>query len=212
MENFELLESIPTDVLEQYIATKKKKELELIEEKRKNYESMRQELIVQLCTGALELQTVISSFKQRALSDMDAFYELLQEYSARHKDGKGNFTLDYGMFRIKYRNRTIMKFDERAIEAKKHIIDFVDKRWEGDEETRQLIKTLLNEQSSGELNARDVNKLYSMENSFNDENWKEGIRLLKESYKESDTKSYIQFFKKDGSGEYQAIVLNFPAL
>lgn len=211
--NFEeILKQLPTDVIEQYLSKKKVDEQRQEQEKRASYEHLRQETIVSLCTGALDLQKLIIDFKRKALNEMDSFYELLQEYSARHKDGKGNFTLDYDIYRIKYRNRVIMKFDERAIEAKKHIIDFIDKRWEGDEETRRLIKTLLDDKSTGELNARDVNRLYTMENSFEDENWRTGIKLLKESYKESETKSYIQFSQKDNNGEYKTIVLNFPTL
>ena len=213
MKDLSILEGFSEDVLEEYLAKKKENKRIESERKRKAYEEIRDETIVSLCTGALSLQQTIIDFKSKALSDMNTVYDLLLEYSSRYKEeGKGNFSIEKDDFRIVYRNATLMKYDERANTGKRHILDFVEKRWEGDDETRNLILTLLNEQASGDLNARDVNKLIKMENSFDDVNWREGIKLLKESYNEVATKSYIRFYTKDGQGEFKPIVLNFASL
>jgi transposase InsO family protein len=61
----------------------------------------------------------------------------------------------------------------------------------------------------GELDINLVQKLYAMEDRFQDENWKRGIELLKESYSFSHSKDYIGFEVKNDKGEWLPINLQF---
>ena len=65
------------------------------------------------------------------------------------------------------------------------------------------------ERKKGDLDIQLVQKLYSMEDRFDDENWREGIRLLKESYSYNHSKDYLSFFKKGNNNEWEGINLNF---
>ena len=68
------------------------------------------------------------------------------------------------------------------------------------------------ERKKGELDIQLVQKLYAMENRFQDENWKRGIELLKESFQSSHSKDYINFEQRNASGEWQNINLQFSNL
>lgn len=178
------------------------------EELRKTYEKLKEETIDEFAPIAEDLGLQLLRFKDKAFSQLGALYELLQEYSNRHKDGKGNFQIENGNFRIMFKKQGKGTFDERSHQAEKHIIDFVNSKFKEDQDTRDLIMSLL-ERKKGDLDIQLVQKLYSMEDRFDDENWKEGIRLLKESYSYNHSKDYISFFKKGRNNQWEGINLNF---
>lgn len=178
------------------------------EKLKKDYESLKKGVVIDLCKGATEINETLKIFKQKAFSDMQTVYEMLKEYSNRHKDGKGNFQLEHENFRVSYKRQGKPHFDERSHQAEKHIIDFVNTKFENDVDTKDLVMSLL-ERKKGELDINLVQKLYAMENRFQDENWKRGIELLKESYSYSHSKDYIGFETKNEKGEWQTINLQF---
>ena len=175
---------------------------------KQGYEDLKNGVILNLCQQAITLNTELKLFKTDAFESMAAVYECLQEYSNRHADGKGNFRIECEDFRINYKRQNKATFDERSHQAEMHIIDFVNTKFESDVDTRDLIMSLL-ERKKGELDIQLVQKLYAMENRFQDENWKRGIELLKESYQSSHSKDYIGFEQRDSKGEWNNINLQF---
>ncbi|WP_295675678.1 DUF3164 family protein [uncultured Mucilaginibacter sp.] len=181
-------------------------------EKRTAYEGLKEETIAGLCGVAIHMNSLLRAFKKTAFEDMQTLYALLQEYSQRHADGDGNFTIESAdkAFRIEYSKQERGGFDERSVQAEKHIIDFVNKQFAGDPTTHQLITSLL-ERKKGALDINLVQKLYSMEDAYQDENWQAGIRLLKESWNPSESKDYIRFYQKVKT-EWKLINLNFASV
>ena len=175
------------------------------------YEDLKNSVIINLCQQAITLNNELKLFKTDAFDSMQAVYECLKEYSSRHADGKGNFRIEFEDFRVDYKRQNKATFDERSHQAEKHIIDFVNSKFQGDIDTRDLIMSLL-ERKKGELDIQLVQKLYAMENRFQDENWKRGIELLKESFQSSHSKDYINFEQRNASGEWQNINLQFSNL
>lgn len=175
---------------------------------RKAYEDLKEQTIISLCTGALTINETLKAFKLKAFEDMQTIYEMLKEYSSRHADGKGNFRIEHGNYRVSYKRQGKPTFDERSHQAEKHIIDFVNSKFKNDVDTKDLVMSLL-ERKKGELDINLVQKLYAMEDRFQDENWKRGIELLKESYSFSHSKDYIGFEVKNDKGEWLPINLQF---
>lgn len=178
------------------------------EKARNDYEGLKKDVVVNLCNKAIRVNKILKWFKNQSFSDMQTLYEMLKEYSNRHKDGKGNFQVEHENFRVSYKRQGKPHFDERSHQAEKHIIDFVNTKFENDVDTKDLVMSLL-ERKKGELDINLVQKLYAMENRFQDENWKRGIELLKESYSYSHSKDYIGFETKNEKGEWQTINLQF---
>lgn len=175
---------------------------------RKAYEDLKEQTIISLCTGAITINETLKAFKLKAFEDMQTIYEMLKEYSSRHADGKGNFRIEHGNYRVSYKRQGKPTFDERSHQAEKHIIDFVNSKFENDVDTKDLVMSLL-ERKKGELDINLVQKLYAMEDRFQDENWKRGIELLKESYSFSHSKDYIGFEERNDKGEWLPINLQF---
>lgn len=194
--------------LERELAEARQAEQAQKEEQRKQYEEIKAQTVVELCTSAMNLNVFLSDFKKLAFNSLQTLYAMLQEYSSRHADGKGNFRLEHENYRVSYKRQGKATFDERSIQAEKHIIDFVNGKFQEDIDTRDLIMSLL-ERKKGELDINLVQKLYAMENRFNDDNWKRGIELLKESYKYSHSKDYVSFEIRGENGEWNPINLQF---
>ncbi len=202
------LSQLSAEELEAALAQKKETERQNRENQREAYEKLKDETIAELSPIAEDLSQQIERFHTKAFTQLGTLYKLLQDYSKRHADGKGNFTIENEDFKIQFKRQGKGTFDERSEQAEKHIIDFATKRWHGDKDTKDFIMTLL-ERKKGDLDINNVQKLYSMEDRFDDESWREGIRLMKESYEFKHSKDYISFFKKDRKNEWEGINLNF---
>lgn len=202
----------PTQLTDEQFAAEMKRREEIkqkeAEKQLKAYESLKTDGVITLCNIAKGINSDLKDFKIQAFEVMTTLYEMLKEYSSRHADGKGNFKLEVENFRVTYRRQGKPTFDERADQAEKHIIDFVNNKFANDEDTKDLIMSLL-ERKKGDLDINLIQKLYAMENRFADDNWKKGIALLKESYKYSHSKDYISFEERNEKGEWQNINLQF---
>jgi hypothetical protein len=194
--------------LEQRLADLRAEQTAKKEKSRKEYESLKKDTVLKLCTDAIFLNEKIATFKTQAFNDMGTIYALLQEYSSRHSDGKGSFKIESGNYRVSYKRQGKAAFDERSHQAEKHIIDFVNSKFSDDKDTRDLVMLLL-ERKNDELDINLIQKLYAMENRFSDENWLRGIELLKESYSYNHSKDYIRFEHKLPDGSWQNINLSF---
>ncbi|GGB82719.1 hypothetical protein GCM10007424_23440 [Flavobacterium suaedae] len=196
--------------LRQELAEAEARERAENEKNRKAYETLKDETVTTLCRDAITLNAALADFKEQAFTDTQEVYKLLQEYSGRHRDGKGNFTIESkdGQYRVSYKRQGKSHFDERSHQAEKHIIDFFNSKYEGDQNTKEMIMALL-ERKKGALDINLIQKLYQFEDRFDDVNWKKGISLLKESYSYNHSKDYINFEHKDSRGEWKSIVLQF---
>ncbi|MFC0344021.1 DUF3164 family protein [Epilithonimonas hispanica] len=202
------INQLSTEQLEAALAQKRESERITRENQRKSYESLKVETIEDLAPMADEISLSLMRFRDKAFSQLGTLYSLLQDYSKRHADGKGNFKIENNDFKILFKRQGKGTFDERSEQAEKHIIDFLNTRYDGDLDTKDLIMSLM-ERKKGDLDINMIQKLYNMEDRFNDDNWREGIKLLKESYSFNHSKDYISFFKKGRNNQWQGINLNF---
>lgn len=204
-------ETLTDEQFELEYARRKKEAQQKKQEQKSAYESLKAETITKLSKKAMNLNELLTNFKDEAFGDMQTLYALLQEYSSRHADGKGNFSIENQDYRISYKRQGKPTFDERSIQAEKHIVDFLDKKYSADQDTKDLIHSLL-ERKNGDLDVNLIQKLYQMEDRFDDQNWKRGIELLKESYSYCHSKDYIRFERKTENGEWKTIVLQFSKI
>lgn len=183
------------------------------EAKKQNYEAIRNDTVERLTAKAQTIHDLLKDFKQEAFNDMGALLEVLQEYSERYATGKGNFTAmnSDGTMKIEFQCHELGHFDERSDPAKKHILDFLNSKFGGDPDTKELYSSLLQSDDNGKLDIKMVQRLYKFEDKWNDENWKLGIKLLKESWTPSQTRQYIRFEIKV-NGVWQAIILDIARL
>jgi hypothetical protein len=65
---------------------------------------------------------------------------------------------------------------------------------------------------TGDLDINNINRLYKMENDFDDPDWVEAIRLFKESYNPKGSVEYVRFYSRTDNNGWEQINLNFSSL
>jgi hypothetical protein len=205
------IQNLTTADLEKLLNDRKAKERQDLENKKGTYEQLRNDTVEKLIPMAAAIRDQLIDFKRLAFGELGAVHDLLKEYSARHEKGKGNFRITNAddTMRITFRSNEFGYFDERSTQAESHIIEFLDKQFAGDAQTRDLLRSLL-QRSKGRLDINQVQRLYKFENSYDDANWREGIRLLKESWTAGKTKWYAQF-EVLINGTWSPIVMDFAS-
>lgn len=214
METMVNINELSTAELEALIEQRKRKDLEIKNKKREDYQKLREEVVSNMIQEASGLSNQLKNFKTKVFSQLETMYSLLQEHSDRHADGKGNFTLETEdrLMQVAFRRQDNTRFDERATQAEKHILDFLTSQFGDNAPTSKLIRKLL-ERKKGQLEKDEVLKLISMKDDFDNENWRKGIDLLQESIVPGDTRFYAQFkIKLEEGAEWMPILLDFARL
>lgn len=181
------------------------------QQKQQAYEELKADAIISLICIAQNLNEQLVSFKQHAFETMGSLHEILKEYSGRHADSKGNFKVEFQNFKIHYSRQERGSYDERATEAEGYIFDFIKNRYADDEATKEFILSLL-ERKKGDLDPSNIQKLYTYEQKFNDENFSRACALFRESFKWDYSKDYVRFYQRDEKGEWKQIILQFSAV
>ncbi|TZF81794.1 DUF3164 family protein [Pedobacter sp. BS3] len=208
------LSELTSAELKALLAKKEADEAAERKQKREQYEVLRDETVTNIVNKAAALKDALKDFKAAVWSDLETLYKLLQEHSQRHADGKGSFTLETSCsnFKVQYKRQDNTRFDERATQAERHILDFLTSQFGDDSATSKLVRKLL-ERKKGQLDKDQVLHLISMKDEFDNENWRKGIELLQESIVPGETRYYAQFFVKSQDGEnWMPIVLDFAKL
>lgn len=208
------ISELSTAELEALIEQRKQQELHAKNKKREDYQKLREEVVSEMIQESSILSNQLKNFKTKVFAQLETMYALLQEHSDRHADGKGNFTLETEdrLMQVAFRRQDNTRFDERATQAEKHILDFLTSQFGDNAPTSKLIRKLL-ERKKGQLEKDEVLKLISMKDDFDNENWKKGIELLQESIVPGDTKFYAQFkVKLEEGAEWTPVLLDFARL
>ena len=136
-------------------------------------------------------------------------------FAAAKKEGKGNFELlsEDGTLKVEFSVQAKKAFDERAGEAEQLLKEFLKSVIKGrNSEAYKLVSTLLERKIDGDYDIKLIQRLYKMENDYDNETWRRAIQLFKEAYKEIDSARYVRFYKKTDSGPWTLINLSFSGL
>lgn len=181
----------------------------------KEIDKTRDGLVRHLVRNALELQKKMIEFKEKAMSEIDAFVELsAMEYKVSLGGKKGNLTLyTYDMnYKVMIQISEYLVFDERLQVAKK-MIDDCFTSWTTD--SRSEIKTIINDAFSvnqeGKINTRRILALRRLE--IADPLWQNAMQAISDSLQVAGSKSYMRIYKRIGQEKsWQVISLDMAAL
>jgi Protein of unknown function (DUF3164) len=201
--------------LELLLAKEKAKQAKKLETEKVAYESDRDEKVFAIITTAKALFRELGEFKTFCHLEMDAQASKLAEYGKIRSNSKGGFTVSdrHDTMRVTRRRDTEPVWDERSTKAIELIKDFLgDAIKKRDEKMYEILMSFLERNAKGELEYARVMDLYKHEDKFEDARWKEGLRLIKESFS-NHLKGYgYEFKNKDENGKWQNILLNFSGL
>lgn len=179
------------------------------------YEKKRDETVFTIMNTCSAMAKELEEFKTFCHIKMDEQALELTKYGKIRSDSKGGFTLTNSdsTLRITRRRDTQPSWDERSNKAieliKEFLGDTIKKR---DVKLYEILIKFLERNSNGDLEYGRVMDLIQHEDKFDDERWKEGLRLIKESYS-NNLKGFGYEFKTMGKdGKWQTTVLNFSSI
>jgi hypothetical protein len=203
------------DQLKARLAELEREEKQKQEKARREYERDRDRTVENLMAEAAYLAERLETFKKKCHEVMDAQAVKLEEYGGIRGNSKGGFSVTHsrGNLRITRRRDTEPYWDERGTKAvalvKEFLYDTVKKR---DIKTFEILMSFLERNKNGDLEYAKVFILLQHEAKWDDPRWKEGLRLLKESYS-INLKGYGYEFKSlDDSGKWENLKLNFSGI
>lgn len=209
------IDELTTEEMEAILSHKKKKEAEKQEKERKAYEAERDTDMGELIALATEIQNKAALLKELTHNKMEKHQEKLNNYGMIRSNSKGGFSLMHSdkTVRIKRRRDTQPIWDERSTKALElvhaFLYDTVKKR---DQDLFEMLIGFLVKNKKGDLDYASVMNLLSHETRFEDPRWKEGLRLLKQSYSNFLKGYQYDFEKQNAEGKFERIELNFSAL
>lgn len=177
------------------------------------YETLREEIVVSAVEQAKHLHSVLKFGHKEIIADLLSFRELMIENNDLRKNSLGGFSLQSkdDTMKVSLKVKSIGEFDERADMAEVHIRDFFERRLKtNDPQVFEQLMELL-ERKKGKFEYSRVMKILQNEGLYDDEAWKKGCSLFKESFHVTSSKVYVELAEKDEMGNWQAINLNFSS-
>ena len=209
------LNELSTSELKALLAQREKDEKSLLQKEQQQYVAERDSRIETLMSKGKELQQVISEFKAEVHTAMEEQATKLSNYGKLNGKSKGGFSISNtaSNYRITRRRDTEPTWDERALKGVELIKEFmasvVKKR---DVKLYEILLKFLEKNEAGDLEYAKVFGLMEHEDKFEDPRWKEGLRLLKQSYSISLKCFGYEFKEKNEAGKWESLVLNFSSL
>lgn len=202
--------------LEQLLAKKKQAAYAREEKERQEYEAMVDTTVSEIIQHALEMQDKLEQFKAMCHASFDERAIALQNYGKMPGNSKGGFSLTdkSGTLRITRRRDTEPSWDERSVKAVELIKDFLgDTIKKKDLDLYEILMSFLEKNEDGALEYARVMNLWQHEARYQDPRWKEGLRLIKQSY-QNHLKGFGYEFKTRGTTDkkWQKINLTFASV
>lgn len=204
-----------TAELEQMLKERKKQEAVKAEKEKQAYEEGRDEMIEKVILTAKTLFRELGEFKTFCHIEMDKQAVKLSEYGKIRSNSKGGFSVTdkNDTMRVTRRRDTEPVWDERSGKAVELIKEFLgDAIKKRDIKMYEILMSFLERNANGDLEYGRVMDLYKHEDKFDDPRWKEGLKLIKESFS-NHLKGYGYEFKVKGEdGKWENLYLNFSSL
>lgn len=209
------LSTLSTSELEALLAKKKKSEASALEKEKKEYETNRDEIIFKMINTAQALFNELGEFKTFCHIEMDNQAKQLEGYGKIRSNSKGGFSITNidDTMRVTRRRDTEPTWDERAVKGTELIKDFLsDTIKKRDKPLSEILISFLERNDKGDLEYARVMELYKHEAKFDDERWKEGLRLLKEGFSNHLKGFGYEFKNKNLDGKWTNLLLNFSSI
>ena len=176
---------------------------------------VRDTLVGEIVTKAIELNKLMKEFKESSFGDIGAFVDLsANEYGVKLGGKKGNvmlYSFD-GRYLIQRAMADRIAFDER-LQAAKELIDQCLADWtEGARpELQILINRAFSTDKSGAVSTGAVLALRRYE--IDDQRWHRAMEAIGESLQVIATSSYIRIYERIGdTDQYMPIALNMATV
>lgn len=185
-------------------------------DRREAYESIRAQFMHEVKSHLLPLVENVREFRDWIEREAEGFYAIMREYGQLRKEDQSSFTIVDGDMKIEVRSNKVKTFDECADMAAERLMEYLKAYVAGsekgyDDPMYQLAMTLLERNRQGDLDYKNISKLYEMEDRF-DEEYKSIMSLFRESHTVTKTATNFYFSQRDKNGVWRRIEPSFCRL
>lgn len=208
-------QGMTTAELEALLKSRKAAEKKRQEKEQAAYEKKRDGMIEDVLRTANCLVKELTEFKAYCHIEMEHQAEALAKYGKIRSNSKGGFTVKNteDTLRVTRRRDTEPAWDERSTKAVQLIKDFLgDAIKKRDVKMYEVLMTFLERNAKGDLEYSRVMDLFKHEDKWDDPRWREGLRLIKQSFSNHFKGFGYEFKTKGPDGKWHNILLNFSSL
>ena len=194
----------------------KAEEQKATRDRREAYEALRAQFAHEVKSHLLPLVEDVRQFREWIEKEADGFYSVMRDYGQLRKEEQSSFTIVDGDMKMEVRSNKVKTFDERADMAAERLMEYLKAYVAGsekgyDDPMYQLAMTLLERNRQGDLDYKNISKLYEMEDRFDEEN-KSIMGLFRESHTVIKTAVNFYFWKRDKNGVWRRVEPSFCRL
>ncbi len=182
-------------------------------DRRDAYEAIRGQFVHDVKSHVMPLVDNVRQFREWLEDEASGFYSVMREYGQLRKEDQSSFTVVDGDMKIEVRSNKVKTFDERADMAAERLMEYLKSYVAGsekgyDDPMYQLAMTLLERNRQGDLDYKNISKLYEMEDRFDDE-YRSIMGLFRESHTVTKTAVNFYFSQRDNNGVWRRIEPSF---
>lgn len=194
----------------------KAEEQKATRDRREAYETLRAQFAHEVKSHLLPLVEDVRQFREWIEKEADGFYSVMRDYGQLRKEEQSSFTIVDGDMKMEVRSNKVKTFDERADMAAERLMEYLKAYVAGsekgyDDPMYQLAMTLLERNRQGDLDYKNISKLYEMEDRF-DEEYKSIMGLFRESHTVTKTAVNFYFWRRDKNGVWRRVEPSFCRL
>lgn len=171
-------------------------------------DKLRDGVVNDLVSQAIEISTLLKTFKEKCLSDVSDLVQIsADKYEVQLGGKKGNLSLFSfnGQYKIQRVYAERLTFSEEIEAAKQLIMNCIDRWSEGaNGNMQELVNQAFKTNNNGQLKTASVLNLLRLE--VEDDEWSMAMLALKDSIQVSGTATYIRVYERIGQSEHYKII------
>lgn len=211
------IEEMSTQELEDFLKQRKDSERNTRLMQKEAYEAIRAQTVHEIKAKVLQEAETIAELFAFVQQETAGFRGVMEEYGQLRYDNQQSYTIQDENFKIEVKSNKVKKFDERADIAEAKLLKFLavwmDKSEKGyNDPMYQLAMTLLERNRAGELDYKQISKLYDLEEKFNDVEYTAIMQLFKESNVVHGNATNYYFWRKTERGAWIRVEPSFNRL
>lgn len=199
------------EALEQKIKAKKSKAKE---QNQAAYLELREGFMSKLKGRVLKEASEIEAFANFVRNESQGFLNVMKEYGQLRRSGQMGYVLVHNNFKLEVKANKVKRFDERADVAAERLIEFLRQWIKGkdkgaEDPLYQLAMTFIERNANGDLDYKQISKLYQLEEKFKSQEYSDIMDLFRESHVVEDTAVHYYFYQKDEYDVWRKIEISF---
>lgn len=183
-----------------------------IEKEKEEYKRTVSGLVEEVFLKVEALSDKMSNVKKEVYDTFNTVIDLKKElYNVKDSQNWHTFINEDFTKRITIGRNVTVGYDDTVNEGIQKVKEFITSLAGDDEKTQMLVNTvlrLLSKDKKGNLKPEKVLELEKLAEDYNNEEFTEGVKIIRDAYKPQYTKQFVKAEYKDERGEWQNVPMN----